>query len=476
MAANYLEVTQLDECLNVILKSNLAFQSKKEFADFAGYPSLLKNNPITKLPYQRKLELLFRIQASFPIDFSKYDSLLELVKRYQTTSRFFRAFIGEKKGFQDVETAVRMVDALYIHKQLTGNSRLDKVLSSLYDFKEREPLQEDVDVDIFLLMMMGVLPPVSERQKQEAPDFDSEWSSVKALILRCFQITPNVMESSLINETLDHWDKPGFLKSRLYYITTVGQAIKNIREAAAPQDMYRDPIDTKLEGLWQSYEKGTQKEANVFYEFSKFGRCYTLRINEVFPSVINYSEFSCFFYEYDVDTPVVMIEHPKAGYWYLIKGKGNEDYETYLKFKTDMGKTPENIWFDYFHGARMHELSFTHLKKLSDEKEAQLRQSWEAKKRVNLFSDYACTWSGLDLILTITKDCLFIKDPDIPDAFYKVPKSIDSRLKSLTADSECAFLTIGNDPARWIVFPSLALYFPPDRFAQLGIEKTDKPY
>ena len=476
MAVKILEETQLDECLNVILKSNLAFQSKNDFADFAGYPSLLKNNPITKLPYQRKLELLFRIQASFPIDYSKYDSLPELVKRYQTTSRFFRACIAEKKGFQNVETAVRMVDALYIHHQMTGNSRWDKVLSSLYNFEENEFLNEDVDVDIFLLLMMGVLPPVSERQKTTAPDFDSEWKTVKAFILRCFQITPNVTENSLINETLDHWDKPGFLKSRIYYITSVGQAIKNIREAAAPKDMYRDPIDPKLEGLWQSYEKGTLKEANVYFEFYKFGRCYTLRINEVFPSVINYSEFSCFFYEYDKNTPVAMIEHPKAGYWYLIKGKGNDDYVTYLSFKTDMGKKPESIWFEYYHGARMHELSFTHLKRLSDEKEAELRQSWEAKRRTNLFSDYTCAWSSLDLIVTITKDCIFIQDPDNPDTFFRVPKSIDSRLKSLTAESECAFLTIGKDPARWLVFPSLALYFHPDRFAQLGIEKTDKPY
>jgi len=476
MEAKYLEETQLDECLNVILKSNLIFRSKKEFSEFADYPSLMNNNPITKLPYQRKLELLLRIQTTFPIDFSKYDSLQELVKSYQTTSRFYRACIAEKKGFQDIETAVKMVDALFIHRQLTGNSKLDKVLSSLYDFTERESLNEDVDVEIFLLLLMGALPPVSERQKATAPDFDSEWKTVKAFILRCFQITPNVTEGSLINETLDNWDKPGFLKSRIFFITSVCQAIKNIREAAAPPDMYRDPLDPNLEGLWQSYDKETVKDANVFYEFYRFGRCYTLRINEVFPSVINYSEFSCFFYEYSEGTPVVMIEHPKAGYWYLIKGKGNDDYGTYLTFKTDLGKKPENIWFNHYHGARIHELNFTHLKRISVEKESQLRRSWETKRKVNLFSDYACTWSDLDLVVTITKNCLFIKDPVNPDVFYKVPKSIDPRLKSFTSESECAFLTIGNDPARWLVFPSLALYFHPDRFAQLGIEKADKPY
>ena len=473
MDNSYIREQRLNECLNIILRNRLVFPSKEEFAEFAEYPSLLKNNPITKLPYQRKLELLLNIQATFSIEYSGYETIDDLIRGYQDTSTFFRAFLETKKTLSGVNPALCFAKALYIERGLSGGKKADAVLERLYDFEEGKMRNDDVDVDMLLLMMMCALPPVSEREPKVNPDYEKEWETVSEFLERCGQATPNISDSPLIYEAFDQWNSPGFAKSRLHFIVSVAQMSKIMKEASLPEDMYDDNLLPKIEGLWQSYEKGELKGRNVYYEFSRFGRCFSLCINEDYPSVVKYGIYSCVFYQYDENTPVVMIEHPKAGYYFLKDRKGKSDYETFLKFKEDGKKYPEELRFSYFKGARRHELGFSVLKKLEAKDEQHIKESWGKKTRVDKYADYSCVFTYPDCILVLTRKFLLVEDSEWGNGIFKIPMGVDPRLKRLRLDSECAFMKIGKDERAWITFPSIALYINPDQFSELGIEKVD---
>lgn len=471
MAVQYISESDLNECLDIILKNCLVFPSKSHFAVFANYPSLVKNNPISKLPYQKKLELLLNIQSTFSIEYSGYDTLQDLIEGYKCTSSFFRAFFGEKKNLINVDTAIVMAEALCVKRHLTGNKKLDTILTDLYDFDEESYINEDIDRDMLLLMVMGAFPPMGKRQSSKEPDYDQEWDVVTEFIHRCGALTPNFPDNAIIYEFFNHWDEDGFPKSRLFFLVSVAQMCKNMEEASAPKDKFSDGLSPKIDGIWQSCQGDQPKEDNVYYEFSKFGRNYNLVIHEDYRTVDNCSCFSCYFYDYDENTPVVKIEHPKAGYLYLTTGKGIGDYVTYLTFKDDGRKVPFDMWFKHFHGRKFFELELGHLRKLSEEKEQELRQSWKSKKRVDKYDEYTCNASVPDCIELITRDDIIIKDRIWGSGWYKVPKRLDTRLKTVTTESECSFIRVGKSTKGWISFPSLALYFNPADFERLGIEE-----
>lgn len=59
------EEKALNSCLTMVLANRLAFESKQAFADYSGYPALMSNSPVSKMPYNAKLKLAGRLKDDF---------------------------------------------------------------------------------------------------------------------------------------------------------------------------------------------------------------------------------------------------------------------------------------------------------------------------------------------------------------------------------------------------------------------------
>ena len=77
-----------------------------------------------------------------------------------------------------------MAYSLFFSHQLTGESKLDGILEELYDYEIEYPRKPRVDFEILLLMVLGVLPPMSVRGPRTGrdPDFEKEWGTVSEFI------------------------------------------------------------------------------------------------------------------------------------------------------------------------------------------------------------------------------------------------------------------------------------------------------
>ena len=108
----HIEEEQLNECLSLLFRNYLLFESREEFADAISFPALLNNNPISKLPYSKKLEAFLRFQKENPVEYAGYKTLYGLLSAYSDTSEFYYQHLWGKTFVNGYETAWRMAKAI----------------------------------------------------------------------------------------------------------------------------------------------------------------------------------------------------------------------------------------------------------------------------------------------------------------------------------------------------------------------------
>ena len=475
----HIEEEQLNECLSLLFRNYLLFESREEFADAISFPALLNNNPISKLPYSKKLEAFLRFQKGNPVEYAGYKTLYGLLSAYSDTSEFYYQHLWGKTFVNGYETAWRMAKAIYYDRKPTGIKKLDAVIDRFYDLDTEtfKDTGKDLDPTMMILMLLGVMPISRKRQQGLTPVFQAEWEIVRVFCVRMNSLLSREQnDECLVLKVCAQQIKDGsYTPNRVFCLQAITQVLEYIKSVSRPTDLTSDLELFNVDGIWRDYIKTEVQGENVYYLFEYFGGySYNLKIIEDYPTMLKYSVLPLFFYNFNESTPVIMVQHPKTGYKHIVeKSLGNSDTVWY-KYEMDNENHPGNIWLEHFHGNKNPEMQLHHLIKVNPETEARLLETWNGKEQVNKYEKYHCYFPLNTCIYAVTKTHLYITDPDNELTYYKVPKIADPRLETITTEDEGGILYVGGDKEKWIGFTKIDFYISPQQFDDFGIKKVER--
>ena len=463
---------------SLLLTNRLVFATKKDFADYAEYPALMKNNPLSRLPEEKLIALERRLSNDFLEGFP-YDSWDTFFNFYSDTSDFFiQQFEGKTLLRDRQKCALDIIGALFFYHDKPTNNKLSSILELIYDFEMRCAKDKTIDVDILILMVLGVLPPMKTAKPAKDPDFDAEWNIVRSFIEQVnycylkgvYEVNPII---SVIFEESENRDL-----DRLFFIRSVCRLSRQLEDISHPQDIGEDFRYFYLDGLWQNcrlVNNSLVPEKDVYYEFVFKGQGYDFIKYEVFTTLIKYSRFHCQIYPGE-STLMMLLTHPKASFDRLCGGKVLESHtcEFNIDFDTYANNTPERIDFKRFSGAKNFDVRLETLIKMPSNIGDSLYEKWISINKEDKYAKYSCIYPNPWGIYAITKKDIYLINPNEENSLYKVPKSIDDRLDSIDIDSMAGLLKVGESKDMWIGFEPIAKYIPPKDWDKLGIKKTSE--
>jgi hypothetical protein len=472
----HIEEKQLDECLVLLFRNYLLFQTREEFANAISYPALLSNNPISKLPYSHKLETLLRFQKDNQVEYAGYKTLYGLLQAYSDTSDFYHQHLRDKTFVTGEETAWKLAKAVYYDREPTGIKKLDAIINRIYDLdaEETKDTGKDLDITMLILMLLDVLPASRGRQQFSSPDFQTEWETLRRFCSRMCALVGDQENNMLLNGFSQRITDGSSSLNRIFFLQVITQILEYIKNVSRPTDMTGHLKQFDLEGIWRDFVKTALQGENVYYRFEKVGKSYNLKVIEDFPTEQKYYVLATAFYDFDDDTPVMMVQHPKAGFEHVVEKRGGEEYMVWYRCKMDDEGHPNNIWLEHFQGEKGFEMLLHHLVKVDLNKELQLLELWEKKRQVNKYEKYSCYYPSTYGIYAITKSHIFISAPDDDSTYYKVPKAIDHRLQAISVDDEGGVLYVGSEKEKWIGFETIDLFISPQQFEESGVIMVDR--
>lgn len=474
MRTDDLDFRSIDVQLNLIMANRLLFETKEEYADYAGFGAIQSNNPIARKKHGWKVEFLDRLTKEFlsPTGFPDFGVFFEM---YDRASGFFVRHFEGKAVLKDGQCALKMAYSLFCSHQLTGEKKLDCILEELYDYDIEYPKTPRVDFEILLLMVLGVLPPLGIRGPRTGkdPDYGKEWEKVSEFICQCARFNEMFENNPTLNSLLEKGADPSFRKSRFFFLQAVTSILGYVDRATRPTGIDKDLFYYELDGLWQNWVGRSVPEKNIYYQFVYGGQGYNFIEYEVHPSVVKKAMYYGQFF-YDGDVRVFHLTHPRGAYLSLMgKPVGDNDFASYSFDPVDSDAPDELALHPYVGGAGF-DLRLGTLRKVDDAESDRMLEALESPERVfqDRFEEYRCVYPLVEGIYAITKTDLFIIDPDNEGEYYRVPKEIDERLDTLSVDNKAGVMKVGKEEQVWLGFEPIALYLSPDQFEELGIEKT----
>lgn len=475
MEKGNLDYKSVDVQLSLLLANRLVFETKEEFADYAGFRALLSNNPVTKMPHGDKVALLGRLTKDFLLEGTGYDSFDFFFEQYGAVSGFYRNNILGRKTLSTPDCAVRMARSLFHTHRRSGVRKLDAVLEQLYDFQLEAPRRPYLDVDLLLLMIIGALPPMNTRGPREDPDFREEWVRVRDYLHQADGFRRMYEDNPLLEEIERDVDGGRVPLNRLSFLDAMTSFNGYLGRASGPKDIGKEYRYYEVDGLWQNYRDGSLEGRNTYYQFLYTGQGYNFTVYEIFLSRIRKATYHGFF-EYEEKGFSFCLVHPKGGYESL-RGKpiGNNHVAWYL-VEADDSTAPTRIRLTLFKGGKGFDLFLDTLVKVGEDKAAEIQAAIDSPgvETVDVFADYACIYPLAQGVYAVTKTHLYLIDPESEGHFFKVPKELDDRLDTITVDSVAGALSVGKDEDWWLGFEPIALYISPDRFDECGVERVDR--
>ena len=476
MDLDNIQINDIGVQLNLILANRLVFETKEEFARYAKY-SVDNRTSITGLQYEKQIALIEDLTERYLAP-TGYDDFSTFFEMYRRASRFYEREFSGKAILRDPQCALKMAESLYSTHRLTGERKLDGILVKLYDYELESPQLPRVDFEILLLMVLGVLPPMSVRgpRTDSKPDFKKEWDVVLDFITECCSFR----ELFETNPRLDILKKKGeeqsFQKNRFFFLEAVTDILGYVDRVSRPQNLDQELFYYGLDGLWQNWIGNSIPEKNVFFEFVFGGQGYNFIRYEVYPTYIKRAVFYGEFF-YDGDTRVFHVTHPRGIFEHLIgKTIRDSDWVNYKvsSFPKD-NNYPTELELSPYMGGPGFPLRLEKLRKIDETQYETVIKDIESPGRVfkEEYEEYRCIYPVAEGIYAITKTDIFILDPDEEGYFYKVPKEIDERLETLTVDDKGGILEVGKEKTRWIGFESVVLFFPPEVWEGYGIGRVD---
>ena len=467
MRGTYIDNDRLNECLNILFRNRLVWSSVGEYVVFFSYKALETNNTFSKIPYDRKLERFLLIEKENVLFGSGYSDLDELIRKYETTSEFFKDHIAGRAVLRQDDAAFRIAMSLNCTYSLSGNPAIDELLNLLYDFGNHMLRPTGASSDMLILMILGVLPPQRSHSPKTDPDYEAEWNTVSRFVDQCFEMNKSFENHPLCQQIHQELERR---KNRLLFFWAVSIATGALDVSSCPTELDSCNLTYDVDGLWQNInlETGEPFDRNTYYEFVEGVNAYNFTEIEEYGTEIHFKTYRADFVE---DTDVLnlfSLMHPKGSYEMIHGRKAPSNAMVRYTYSFFEKATPE-ILFTLHDGPKNFDVRLSCLRKLSEERTQELYEKWDQLKQIDRFEKYRCVYPEPKGIVAITREHIYIKNPSEEEGFYRVPKSIDRRLETITMDSMAGVLLVGEAPEIWIGFEPISLYIAREEWEGKGI-------
>ena len=476
MDLDNIQINDIGVQLNLILANRLVFETKEEFARYAKY-SVDNRNSITGLQYEKQVALIEDLTERYltPAGFDSFSTFFEM---YRLATQFYeREFLG-KAILRDSQCALKMAESLYCTHELTGERKLDSILVKLYDYELESPQRPRIDFDILLLMVLGVLPPMSVRGPRvgNEPDYKKEWAVVLDFITECNKFLKLYETNPRLDILKKRGEEESFQKNRFFFLEAVSDILSQIDRVSRPQEVGKELFYYWLDGLWHNWIGNHVPEKNVYFQFIFGSQGYNFIRYEVYPTYVKRAIFYAEFF-YDGDTRVFHVTHPRGLFEHLMgKTIRDSDWVNYkvTPFPKD-SDDPTELELAPHMGGPGFPLRLERLRQVDENQYKKVLEDIESSGRVfkEEYEEYRCIYPIGEGIYAITKTDIYILDPDEEGYFYKVPKEVNKRLDTLSVDDKGGILEVGKEKTKWIGFESILLFLPPEVWEENGIVRVD---
>lgn len=364
----------------------------------------------------------------------------------------FRALLeGEMRAGTYRECCVQIVNVCVF----------DDAVSDEYSAKKRELFHQLMEEDVccltvFLLMLLGVLPPSVESRQGDVTGIKAQYEHVYKFFLGIchrnilFVQTPRM---TLFHKALKEVEEK---LTRIRLIKLTADVLSNLSVLASAEQVAEtgrrelwNQVYPELDGYWLGEHHSEQhpdywrvEETVTGYVFCH----YFKKEGEV--AKLHQQEFSVNFFSNGED--YACVQHPRSVSQWLNNEKLSKDDVTYPHFVFSGGDTPSKIAFDSF----MMDVSWFRPMRLVRAKEGWLPPTGEGMEVINDFEAYSYTFYLC--LEAITPTYISVKDED--GVSHQVPVSEHEELRSCTLDDAIGIITWRDK--RYIAFDNLMLYIP----------------
>ena len=474
----------LNEHIKLLLANRLVFQTKKEFADYAGYKSLESNNSIQgKWIFSEKTVLLNRMVNDFLDEGTGYDGFDFFFTQYKVVSNFYETQIQGKASLDTLKSALKMAYSLFWSHKKTGDKKIDNILDQLYDYDLETRKRPYVDFDMLLLMLVGGMLPIRERGPRVDPDYKEEWGRLKQYLHKCDEFIQGFENNPLLEELEKDIDENRIPLNRLSFLYIISRFHLYLEDRSHPHDIDKGLGYLDIDGIWQNYRTVSQEgenenklvleDKNVFYRIRYTGQGYDFMELVISPSLIKRTTY---YFALIEGAESAFIVHPKGGYEEL-KGEPIGDNHIIWYDLLDMNDSlrPTKIRLVPYMGGKGFSLFLDTLIKVNDEQAGKVidRIDSPEAKIEDLYAEYSCRYPTPYGIYAITRTHIYIEIPYKEGYYYKVPKEIDERLDEISVNNVAGALYVPKDDEWWIGFESQGLYLSPKECEEFGVEIVD---
>ena len=442
----------VNEYLRIIERTRLLCNSSDELGKLVGF-SIGSGNGLVRMggksPFLKDAifrELAYLVEEKYGLDLQKVlDSYIEadqiidkygaILKRKSVPYSLIRYFYGDEDMTDDISIIAGKLEGKHI--------------------------------PIIILMILGALPRISSKGG-DVKDIEKSYKKAFKLLHETVSTnTPFKVLPALIQMEDEQRRDPSVMKRihLIYSFNTVlnayGSLSTRMRLVQSNKELEDTIVFPDIEGIWVEDDAST-----VFWWFERIANGYNLRrylLNEE-RKELRFTEFFMRFYD-SPDSSWAAILHPKA-IEFLLSGKPTPNqYISYVIFDLaddQLSFEPlleEGRWFSVRELKRGKHADYLE-KILSNDRYAKIDECL----------DYSYEFTIL--LSAITNYHVYIDAPD--GNYYKVPKSLNECLESITINDDAGVIRFGNKT--YLAFDSCNLYYDistPQKLADLGIEIVD---
>lgn len=261
--------------LNMIVRTSLLFNTKKELAEHIGYPALTNNNNLSRIKGDfKKRAILHELgREAKEYTFDEFD-IETFLRSYEEASKFFIRNMEGRKLFTlgDEKCVVeRLLDYVYGGRKET-DPKVEKIFKMVYD-----PVKdyEKRNTAILLALIMGILPEHNSK-KGDAGDIDKDFMTAFRYLEEYF--TSRAYSNAQLRIQRENLKRRGAKRNRLALVNSIEVALLEYKSLHNEQERYELNTDVEddflcLPGIEDCYwvETTFRQGVSVFWKFTLNG-------------------------------------------------------------------------------------------------------------------------------------------------------------------------------------------------------------
>lgn len=472
--------------LNMIARTSLLFNTKREMAEHIGYPALANNNSLSKIKGDfKKRAILHELEREAKeYTFDGFD-IEYFLRRYEKASHHFALNMEGRKPFTlgDEKCVVEsLLDFVYGGGKLPDHisETAKKYFLAIYDPGKDF---EKVDMAILLALILGILPEHNSK-KGDVDDIDKDFNTAFKYLDEYF--TSRNYHNAQLRILQGNLKKRGAKRNRLALVYSIEAALLDYKSLHNEQERYELNTDVEddylyLPGIEDCFWKETTFEqgVSVFWRFAlNDSGSYFLDRYEYRDKELTKTRLEVVFLEEEGEVRAV-INHPD-----FVKDILAGDYsslENRAKFSIDCDKANGQVVKINFSPIMANANVFTakELRRVTDTGVIEWYQKLASTKMENDYSLWRTAYA-------ITHEAIFFRDYEETtadngeasirqlDSFYALNIGQDESLANVTLKDNIGILTTKGKKYIYIG-PLLKAYdiSTDDLMEQNGVFKTD---